>query len=236
MGHFLPSELLDHICKPYQRAGKFAWHFARGKLDRDPVFAHILQARYISHHARVLDIGCGQGLLAALLCGVDNYACAYPEHKAEFKAVSITGIELMHNDVMRAQQALQDFGPRIRIVQGDMRQTDFGVADVVVILDVLHYVPYNEQNDILKRVYACLSSGGSLLLRVGDAAAGLPFLFSTWVDAVVFALRGHTSVRVYCRSLAEWKDQLENIGFKVTDIPMHQGTPFANILLHCRRP
>jgi len=235
MGHSLPPELLDHICKPYQRAGKFAWHFARGKLSRDPVFAHILQAGYISHHARLLDIGCGQGLLAALLCGIDDYAQKHPEKKLDFKAVSVTGIELMRNDVIRAQQALQVFGSRIQIIHGDMRQTDFGTADVVVILDVLHYVPYSEQNDILERVYTCLSPGGKLLLRVGDAAAGLPFLFSKWVDAIVFAFRGHTSVRVYCRSLTEWKDQLENIGFKVTDIPMHQGTPFANILLHCQR-
>lgn len=236
MGHFFAPEILDHICKPYQRTGRFAWHFARGKLSRDPVFAHILQAGYVSHHSRVLDIGCGQGLLAALLCGIDDYAQNHPEQKSDFEAVSITGIELMRNDVIRAQQALQGFGARIRIIEGDMRQTEFGVADVVVILDVLHYVPFNEQNDILKRVHACLSSGGLLLLRVGDAAAGLPFLFSKWVDAVVFALRGHASARVYCRSLTDWKDQLEKIGFKVTDIPMHQGTPFANILLHCQRP
>lgn len=236
MGHFLPPELLDHICRPYQRAGKFAWHFARGKLNRDPVFAHILQAGYISPHARVVDIGCGQGLLAALLCGMDDYAQKHPAQKAAFEAISITGIELMRNDVIRAQQALQIFGSRIQIIHGDMRQTEFGVADVVVILDVLHYVSYSEQSDILKRVYACLSPGGLLLLRVGDAAAGLPFLLSNWVDAVIFALRGHKSVRVYCRSLTEWKDQLEKIRFKVTDIPMHQGTPFANILLHCQRP
>ncbi|MEK7779105.1 MAG: class I SAM-dependent methyltransferase [Pseudomonadota bacterium] len=236
MGHFLSPELVDHICKPYQRAGKFAWHFARGKLNRDPVFAHILQAGYIPPHARILDIGCGQGLLAALLCGMDDYTHRYSEKKAEIKAVSVTGIELMLNDVIRAHQALQVFGSRIQIIHGDMRHIDFGVADVVVILDVLHYVPSNEQNDILKRVYACLSSGGKLLLRVGDAAAGLPFLFSKWVDAVVFAFRGHASVRVYCRSLTEWKDQLEKIGFRVTAIPMHEGTPFANILLHCQRP
>ncbi len=235
MGHFFSPELLDHICNPYQRAGKFAWHFARGKLKRDPVFAHIVKAGYITRHARVLDIGCGQGLLAALLCGMGDYAQGHGEQKADVTGISITGIELMRNDVIRAQQALHGFGSRIQIIHGDMRQTHFGSADIVVILDVLHYVPYGAQTDILKRVYACLSSGGKLLLRVGDASAGLPFFFSKWVDAVVFALRGHTSVRVYCRSLTEWKDQLETIGFKVADIPMHQGTPFANILLHCQK-
>ena len=117
-----------------------------------------------------------------------------------------------------------------------MCQIDFGTADVVVILDVLHYVSHIAQDDVLKRVYACLPADGRLLLRVGDAAAGLPFKLSNWVDAIVFTVRGHKAARVYCRPLTEWKEKLENIGFKVTAIPMHKGTPFANILLHCRRP
>lgn len=233
---YLPSDFLDHICAPYQTAGKFAWHFARGKLGRDPVFAHILLANYIPHHAHVLDIGCGQGLLAALLCGMDSYEQKNLGQWPDIKAVSVTGIELMPKDVIRAQQALQCFGTRVQIIQSDMCKTDFGEADVVVILDVLHYVPYSEQDNILKRVYACLPTGGILLLRVGDAAAGLPFLLSKWVDAVVFTLRGHKSTLIYCRSLIEWKEQLENIGFRVAAIPMHNGTPFANFLLHCQCP
>jgi len=236
MTGFLPPEFLDHICAPYLKAGKFAWHFSRGKLNHDPVFAHILQADYIPHRANVLDIGCGQGLLAAILCGVDDYAHKQGDQWPNIRAVSIRGIELMPKDVIRAQQALQPFGRRIQIIQGDMCQIDFGTADVVVILDVLHYVPHIAQDDVLKRVYACLPVDGKLLLRVGDAAAGLPFKFSNWVDAIVFTVRGHKAARVYCRPLTEWKEKLEDIGFKVTAIPMHKGTPFANILLHCRRP
>ena len=219
MGYLLPSELLDHICAPYRAAGKFAWHFARGKLGRDPVFAHILQAGYIPDQARVLDIGCGQGLLAALLCGMEDYAHDPSTQRPVIKVASITGIELMPKDVYRAQRALRSFGSRVQIIQGDMCRVEFGEADVVVILDVLHYVPYEEQNDILRRVFACLPSGGVLLLRIGDEAAGLPFLLSKWVDAAVFTLRGHQSARVYCRPLTEWETQLKETGFKVNAIP-----------------
>ena len=235
MSRFLPPEFLNHICAPYQRAGKFAWYFSKGKLGRDPVFAHILQAGYIPQQASVLDIGCGQGLLAAMLCGMNNYTQELPSHWSNISGVSVRGIELMPKDVIRAQQALQCFGPCVQIVQGDMCRIDFGTADVVVILDVLHYVPYAAQKDILERAYTCLSAEGKLLLRVGDAAAGLPFKLSNWVDATVFTLRGHKSARVYCRTLTEWKNQLECIGFRVTDIPMHEGTPFANVLLYCHR-
>ncbi len=236
MAGFLPPEFLDHICAPYLKAGRFAWHFSKGKLGHDPVFGHILQAGYIPHQASVLDIGCGQGLLAAMLCGVDDYVHKRPDQWPDIRALSVRGIELMPKDVIRAQQALHSFGNRVQIIQGDMRQIDFGMADVVVILDVLHYVPYIAQDDILKRVYNCLPAKGKLLLRVGDAAAGLPFKLSNWVDAMVFTLRGHKAARVYCRPLTEWKEKLENIGFRVAATPMHEGTPFANVLLHCQRP
>ena len=48
-------------------SGRFAWHFARGKLRWDPVFGHLLAHGLIAPRTRVLDIGCGQGLLASLL-------------------------------------------------------------------------------------------------------------------------------------------------------------------------
>lgn len=105
----------------------------------------------------------------------------------------------------------------------------------VVILDVLHYVSYEKQEDILARVHRALEFDGKLLLRVGDAAAGLPFKMSNWVDNIVMFIRGHRLPRLYCRSVADWKAVLEKTGFRVTPMPMHEGTPFANILLVCEK-
>jgi cyclopropane fatty-acyl-phospholipid synthase-like methyltransferase len=150
--------------------------------------------------------------------------------------VQVHGIELMPRDVARAQQALAHLGERARFTLGDMCSTDFGRADVVVILDVLHYVGYAAQDDVLRRVKAALTPGGTLLLRVGDAAAGLPFHVSRWVDAVVTFVRGHRLARLYCRPLSEWQQQLRALGFSVGAVPMHAGTPFANILLVARLP
>ena len=72
---------------------------------------------------------------------------------------------------------------------------------------------------------------GTLLLRVGDASAGLPFKFSFWVDHVVSFVRGHRHPRMYCRPLSAWREVLEGLAFAVQPMPMHQGTPFANVLL-----
>jgi SAM-dependent methyltransferase len=226
--------LRDAATEPYRRAGHFAWHFARGKLGLDPVFRHLLNEGLIAPHARVLDIGCGQGLLASLLraCATLQQQGRWPSHWGPAPvAVRVTGIEMMPLDVQRAQAAL---GDAAEFVCGDMRRTPFPEVDAVVILDVLHYITMPEQNEVLARVRRALVPGGSLLLRVGDAASKRGFLASQWVDAVVTFVRGHRVAPQFGRTLTDWVAQLESIGFTVTSQPMSAGTPFANVLLVAR--
>ena len=216
------ARLVEAASAPYRAAGRFAWHFARGKLAGDPVFRHLLQARRIPENARLLDLGCGQGLLAALL------AAAGAPRLAAYR-----GLELMARDVARAHRAL---GADCGVRQGDIRSAEFGAADAVVILDVLHYLRPQEQDAVLRRARAALAPGGVLLLRVGDAAAGLPFRLGNWVDWTVALARGHGATRFHCRSVAQWRSALEALGCTVQAEPMSRGTPFANVLLAARRP
>ena len=226
--------LLDAASAPYRSAGRFAWRFARGKLGFDPVFRHLLREGLISPRARVLDIGCGQGLLASLLRAAEaQQRCGrWPTDWASAPAgAQVTGIELMPRDVQRAQAAL---GDAAQFICGDMRHTPFPPADTVVILDVLHYIVVAEQNQVLAGVRAALPAGGTLLLRVGDAAARRAFAVSQWVDAVVTFVRGHRVTPQFGRTLAAWIAQLQSLGFEVRSEPMSAGTPFANVLLVAR--
>jgi cyclopropane fatty-acyl-phospholipid synthase-like methyltransferase len=216
----LDRRLLDAATARYRPAGRFAYHFARGKLGGDPAFAAILHGGWIAPGSRVLDLGCGQGLLASLLIAAD-------------RGCRVHGIELMPRDAQRAATAL---GASARIVCGDIRHEEFGPADTVVILDVLHYIDYREQDQVLERLRAALHPGGQLLLRVGDADAGLPFRLSNWVDHVVTFVRGHRLPRLYCRPLSAWRQALEALGFQVEVVPLSQGTPFANVMLKARLP
>lgn len=223
--------LLERASAPYRASGHFAWHFAKGKLSGDPAFFGLLEHGLLPDCTRLIDLGCGQGLLASWLLEARTLyeSGLWPEHwPAPPKVENIWGLELMQKDVQRARAAL---GPRAQFVQGDIRSTDLSQTQVAIIMDVLHYLDYNAQEDVLRRVRAALPIGGTLITRIGDAAGGLPFYFSNWVDHAVFLLRGHSSYKVYCRTLSEWQQVLERIGFKVTALPMHKGTPFISVML-----
>jgi hypothetical protein len=105
----------------------------------------------------------------------------------------------------------------------------------VTIFDVLHYLDYAVQADVLARAHRALrSAGGVLLLRVGDARGGWRFAASYWIDRLVTLFRGHRLPDLHCRPLEEWRALLRDAGFAVEARPMHRGTPFANILLVAR--
>lgn len=223
--------LLDAATAPYRSAGRFAWYFARGKLNSDPAFLGLLERRLISDDARILDLGCGQGLLASWLLearalfDAGHWPARWPPAP---KPMAYRGIEVMPREVRRATGAL---GGRAELVVGDIRTADFGRPDTVVILDVLHYLDYATQDAVLARVRDALLPGGRLLMRVGDADGGLPFRISNWVDHLVTFTRDHRLSRLYCRSLQDWQASLCRLGFTVEAIPMSRGTPFANVLL-----
>ena len=223
--------LIERASHPYLSAGSFAWHFSKGKMSGDPVFVSLLQHGLIPDALRLIDLGCGQGLLASWLLEARALyeSGRWPQHWPPAPRLgSIWGLDLMGKNVERARAAL---GDRACFDTGDVCSTEFGQAGVVIMFDVLHYLDYDAQEDILRRVRAALPVGGTFITRIGDAAGGLPFHYSNWVDRTVIFLREYRRARLYCRTLQDWLDLLKRTGFDVKILPVNRGAPFCNVTL-----
>jgi len=232
------APLIDAASACYRSAGRFAWHFARGKFGADPVFAALLAHGLLAGRARILDLGCGQGLLAAWLlaaraCHESPDAAAWPHGwPPPPQLESYLGIEINPREAARARYVLaRAADTRLRIVHGDIRDVDYGTADAAVILDVLHFIDYAAQETVLARVRTALAPHGSLLLRIGDAGGGARFAVGQAVDRGVALLRRRRWLALRCRPTREWQGLLERTGFDCRALPMSDGTAFANVLL-----
>lgn len=239
MSHPRPLAPLVNAASAYYRgAGRFAWQFARGKLATDPAFAEILARGLLSGRARILDLGCGQGLLAAWLLAAralhaSDASGEWPQGWPEPPCLhQYTGIEINLREVERARRAFAlDPGANVQIIHGDIRDADYAGADAVVILDVLHYLDQAAQERVLRRVRSVLGPQGLLLLRVGDAAGGVRFTLSKAIDQTVALARRRRWIRLECRPLGAWERLLSGCGFRTHALALQKGTAFVNVML-----
>lgn len=238
----LQRRLVAAASARYRAGGRFAWHFARGKLGGDPMFIELLRQgafpALAAPGSRWLDLGCGQGVLASWLLAAQaeldagRWPAQWPEPP---RLASLRALELMPADAARGQAAFAA-EPQVCVEQADICQADFGQVDVITILDVLQYMPLAAQDDVLCRARAALAPDGVLVMRVGDAAGGWRFALSRWADQAITLGRGHGWMALHVRPLAGWLAALGALGFEVRAVPTPGGLPFANTLLIARVP
>lgn len=223
--------LLEAASRPYLKVGVHPYFFARGKLGFDPIFLSMLRTGAIPDGARILDLGCGQFPLAALLLAAREryergvWPTSWPVPPAPAR---LMGIEV---DPKTADWGRRALGERVSVETRNLRDAVLPDADVVAMFDVLHYLNDADQRVLLAKIAHALRGGGKLLIRVADAGAGWRFAVTRVVDLWTVLTRGRVSDGFYCRTVAEWSSLLESYGFRVERQPMSQGTPFANILL-----
>jgi len=227
--------LLEAATRPYASAGKRVWHYSRGKLRHDPVYFALLERGLLPDGGRLFDLGCGAGLLLALLnaARMEYRSGRWPEHlPAPPLQLDMHGVELRADRVRTARAAL---GGAADVISGDICDVALSACSAVVALDVLLYLHEAAQRRVLERIAAALRGGGVLLLREADAAGGLAFGMTKWTERVANAWRGHPWKRLYYRSASQWVRLLEGLGFAVNTHPMSEGTPFSNILFVAQR-
>jgi SAM-dependent methyltransferase len=223
----------------YRPAGRFALHFARNKLRYDAAYRTILAQGLLAGRSQLLDLGCGQGLLAAWLHAARHtYAQAPHAWPRQWPAPpaprGYCGIDINAREVRRAREALLPAAIPLSVTQGDIAAVAYPQADAVVMLDVLHYLDLAAHEQVLRRVRTALTPGGLLLLRVGDAAGGLGHRLGKAVDQTVALLRHGRWNELACRAVSDWQQLLTRCGFAPQPVPPGMPMSFVNVLLRAQ--
>ena len=173
---------------------------------------------------RIIDLGCGSGLLSFALC-------AGSAHRV------VIGIDHDPDRVTLARQAAGNLPVTCRpeFQLGDMTTFLDAVPDGslagVAMIDVLHYFDSVTQLSLIGHAARSLRRGGILLARDIDAEDGLRSVFNRLYErlATGVGFTKSTNARMLFRSRSEWTKLFERAGFVVRS--EHSGVPFlADVL------
>jgi SAM-dependent methyltransferase len=187
-------------------------YYVAGKLALDPVFR--LLDDLGGDFGRVLDLGCGRGQLGLLLL-------------ERGKVTSLCGIDSDARKIDIARGA----GPDAEFRVGDLASCEIRGADTILLVDVLHYLPLVEQDELLRAASRALAKRGRLLVRELNAdpsARSATTRFVEWCARAIGLNRGRAT---HYRPAADITRVLESAGLPCRVQGASERTPFANVLI-----
>jgi len=175
-------------------------------------------ARTLPGKGRILDAGCGHGLLALVMA-------------LEAPARRILATDHDGPRIAAAKRAGRGI-KNLEFREADFTRVPPGPFDGIVYMDDLHYLPFADQEALLRRSRGRLKQGGVLVFReLGQTGS----LFSRWnrVHEKIMTTLGLTKAeRLHFRTPDGWKVMAEKAGFRVRMRPLAR-PPYADILYEC---
>ncbi len=109
---------------------------------------------YVPREARIVDIGCGYGYLSYLLSFVS------PKRR-------ILGIDYDADKIEMANHCISK-SDNVNFIAADATEFPYDFADVFILSDVLHYMPDEEQENLLEKCIHYLNPKGVIIIRDAD--------------------------------------------------------------------
>ena len=175
----------------------------------------IQMIKYIPEKGDILDLGCGNGIIANIL------SIGTPERK-------VYGVDLSAGRIEAANRISKD-NPNLQFVAGDVNTVSFERFEIVTLIDLLHHIPYREQDALLHKIYDKLDEGDVLIIKDLEKYPYWKYIFHYIQDSLSYR------ERLYFRSAGEMEEQLNKVGFEVETVSLAAGYPHPHVLYSCRK-
>lgn len=229
------SLLVRQASDRYVGASITAWEFARGKLQGDPVYRSVLGGDLLPSGGTLVDVGCGQGLMLALLIEAKALvrASAWPAAWALPPVFDrLVGIETRPRVARLATSAL---GADADVLHADARTMRLEPCAAVLLFDVLHMMPREAQESLLWDVSQALVLGGVILVREADRSAGWRFAVVRTVNRLKALALGSWRQQFCYRSRDEWLACFADLGLRAEQSQSQGVDALVNVLFRLSR-
>lgn len=223
------AALVRRAADRYLEGSITSWEFARAKLREDPVFEETLMGGALPSGGTLIDIGCGQGVMLALLIEAMDAAREgqWREGVAPPLFDRLVGIETRPTPARLAASALRG---RAAILEGDARDTPFEPCSAVLLFDVLQMMTRQQQEALLSALRNALIPGGAILIREADASAGWRFRRVRIGNRLKVLAGGMWRDPFSFRSREEWIECFRKLGFAAELRPLRGAERSGNLL------
>ena len=194
---------------------RFLRSYVRSKLARDPVYEAVL-SHVRDRQEPLLDVGCGVGVLEAFL-------------RSRGVGVPIVGID---SDAKKIAVA-RDVAPDVAFHEADALSLP-PFHGTVVILDVLHYLTAEEQQQLL--LLALDRSSGLVIIRDAVRDRSMRYRLTVAEETFARAVGWLRVPRLNFPSVEQIVAPFHARGFEVSVAPMWGKTPLNNYLFVFSRP
>jgi 2-polyprenyl-3-methyl-5-hydroxy-6-metoxy-1,4-benzoquinol methylase len=174
----------------------------------------------LTDEVRILDVGCGFGLFAAY------FGQTHPQRR-------IVGVDPSARRIALAQGVAESLGLKDHtFVVGDVRTAPLeGPFDAVYVLDVMHHLPREDQEQVLERLRSLLVPGGMLLVKDITTEPYFGLLFTEALDRLMVGWREPLAYRHH----REWGEMLTNLGFKVRMVRVPDVLPYPHVVIAAKK-
>jgi len=206
------------INRTFDQSALYDRNFVQWKMRLDRIFGMLAVEDLGS--GTVIDLGCGYGMALCLT--------AFGESGRR-----LVGCDLNAHRIAVASKALSSLNAEVSV--GDVRYFGLPSAGLILILDVLQYLPADEQLALLTRCCSALDPQGRLIFRAHDRERGLWSTITLGLDKFLFTCE-RTGTKPQTLSAPQYRSILENAGMQVETRRFRNRLPLAHILFIAKKP